>query len=80
MIMVGCTARHMRNRTIICRLRKQKFDLEVVVVDEARVKICQSDQIFAVERNVRLNVCRNIRIARDTPTLIIFCDENYVVG
>lgn len=36
------SARHMRNRTIICRLRKQKFDLEVVVVDEARVKTCQS--------------------------------------
>lgn len=33
----------LRNRTIMSSLHKQK--LEVVVVDEARVKTCQSDQM-----------------------------------
>lgn len=47
MIMVSTVGaqRQMRNRTIICSLRKQKLGLlEVVVVDEVRVKACQSDQ------------------------------------
>lgn len=93
-ILVNCGYDHgtvgaqhrMRNPTTLCHLRKQK--LEVVVVDEVRVKTCQSDQMELKYSCLHSNASRDCTqtypglfgIASYMPTLIIFCDENHVVG